>query len=63
MTITLTDKETTDLILHIYDGVLQDGWFEMEREEFDGWMALLRKLGSDPTHWERRYNKMEANLL
>ena len=59
-TITLTDSAASDLILHIYDSVLQDGWFEMEREEFDGWMDLLRKLGSNPTDWEKRYAEMEA---
>ena len=59
-TITLTDAAASDLILHIYDNVLQDGWFEMERAEFDGWMDLLRKLGSNPTTWEERYEAMEA---
>jgi len=61
--VTLTPDEVSALTMHISDDVLQDGWHEMDRDEFNGWMALLRKLGEDTTHWERRRNKMEANLL
>ena len=53
-TITLADTAVSDLILHICDDVLQDGWFEMEREEFDGWTHLLRKRGADPATGRER---------
>lgn len=52
-TITLTAEEITFLVLHISDDVLQDGWFEMERKEFDAWVNLLQKLGQDTTSWEK----------
>lgn len=62
-TVTLTHSEVFALTMHISDDILQDGWYEMARDEFNGWLTLLRKLGEDTTHWERRYAKMEANLL
>ncbi len=58
-TITLTDKEHSELHLLICDNVLQDGWFEMERPEFDLWMSILTKLGGDTKTWEERYTVME----
>ncbi len=62
-TIELTTGERRDLRSLIEDGVLQDGWFEMDRPQFDAYMQLLKKLGGDTETWEKRYYKMESNLL
>ncbi len=60
LNVSLAPEEVVRLRELITDDLLQDGWYEMDREEFDLWMSVLRKLGSETESWELEYEAMEA---
>lgn len=60
LNVSLAPEEVHRLRVLILDDVLQDGWYEMDREEFDLWISILRKLGCETESWELEYEAMEA---